>query len=111
LHIKGLERVAGFALVASPPLVDGEADKVMAEFFLLHPYRGKGIGQLVATQIFDMFKGTWQISVLPRNQLALSFWRKIISNYTDGNFHEQEKQYPDGLMIDFLFSNAAKDEA
>ncbi|BAY81195.1 hypothetical protein NIES267_06700 [Calothrix parasitica NIES-267] len=46
------ERTAGFALVASPPLVDGEADKVMTDFFLLHSYRRKGIGQLIATQIF-----------------------------------------------------------
>ncbi len=51
------ERAAGFALVASPPLVDGKADKVIAEFFLLHPYRGKGIGKLLATRVFDMFKG------------------------------------------------------
>lgn len=99
------ERAAGFALVASPPLVDGKADKVIAEFFLLHPYRGKGIGKLLATQVFDMFKGSWQVSVLPKSKPALAFWRKVISEYTNDKFHEQEQKYPDELMIDFFFSS------
>lgn len=100
------ERPAGFALVASPPLVDGEADKVFYEFFLYHPYRGKGIGRLAATKVFDLFRGSWQLNVLPRHKPALAFWRKVLSDYTNGLYDEQERQYPDGPTIDFLFSNA-----
>lgn len=58
-----------------------------------------------------MFKGSWQVSVLPLNKPALAFLCKVISEYTNDKFHEQEQQYRDGLMIDLLFSNAATGEA
>ncbi|MEM9945556.1 MAG: hypothetical protein AAF810_05775 [Cyanobacteria bacterium P01_D01_bin.36] len=45
------ERPAGFALVALTPLVDGDADQELVDFFLFYPYRGKGIGREAAIRV------------------------------------------------------------
>src|SRR5437764_14513166 len=49
-------RWAGFALVMrrTALLFDGEATW-MAEFFVMRKYRRRGIGEYVATQLFDRF--------------------------------------------------------
>lgn len=75
------ERLAGFALIAAPPLVDGDADWELTEFFLFHPYRGKGICRQAAIQLFDSFSGSWQLSVMNEHDAALAFWRKVLPNY------------------------------
>ena len=74
-------RPAGFALVASPPLVDGDADKELVEFFLFHPYRNKGIGKRAALQVFDKHRGSWQLSVMNKHSSALGFWKHILAGY------------------------------
>ncbi|MEO0801057.1 MAG: hypothetical protein AAFY57_02105 [Cyanobacteria bacterium J06642_2] len=74
-------RPAGFALVASPPLVDGDADKELVEFFLFHLYRNKGIGKRAALQVFDKHRGSWQLSVLNKHSSALGFWKNVLTSY------------------------------
>ncbi len=60
----------------------------MGEFFILAKFQNKGIGQLVATEIWKMHPGLWEVSVIPENQKGLTFWRKAISNFADGNYQE-----------------------
>src|SRR5215471_11633273 len=64
-------RIAGFALVqqiaASPSTYD------MGEFFILRKYRRAGIGGAVARDLFDRFKGAWQVRELPANTSAQMF--------------------------------------
>ena len=33
-----------------------------------------------------MYKGKWQIKVVPSSPKAESFWKKTISDYTDNNY-------------------------
>ena len=74
------ERPAGFALVAAPPLVDGDMDKMLLEFFLFHPYRGKGLGRAAAHKVFAQFAGSWELSVITSNTPALEFWKATLED-------------------------------
>ncbi|HHP7229497.1 MAG TPA: GNAT family N-acetyltransferase [Xenococcaceae cyanobacterium] len=96
--------LAGFTLVASPPLIEGKSDKLIHDFFLFHAFRGKGIGQVAASQVFETFKGSWQLRVLPENKPALKFWQKTVSSYSGGNFVLDEEQLQGTPMISFTFT-------
>lgn len=63
----------------------------MGEFFILAKFQGKGLGQLVASEVWRMHRGLWEISVIPENKKGLHFWRKTISNFTNGNYKEEIK--------------------
>lgn len=79
--------LAGFAMVYQPmdlPVTDWR----MGEFFILNKFKGKGVGQTVAYQLFNQFKGKWSVPVIPQNQGALAFWQHIISKYSANAFTE-----------------------
>lgn len=63
----------------------------MSEFFILAKFQGKGIGEQVAHQIFEMYQGLWEVSVIPENKSALAFWRKVVSKFTGGLYLEEVK--------------------
>lgn len=63
----------------------------MGEFFILGKFQGTGVGRQVAHQIWNMYPGSWEISVIPENKQALTFWRKAISSFTDGEYSEEIK--------------------
>ena len=63
----------------------------MGEFFILAKFQGKGIGRAVAHQIWHMHPGTWEVSVIPENKTALTFWRNAISIFTGGKYFEEMK--------------------
>ena len=81
---------AGFALVnaaPSPHIVPG-ADYRLSEFFVLRTFRRAGVGRRAAFALFDRFPGMWEIRELPRNSLAVAFWRTIIGQYAGGRYEE-----------------------
>jgi predicted acetyltransferase len=81
--------LAGFVLVARYNYLTGLKDTwVMAEFFIMHKYRRQGIGEYVARYIFDQFPGAWQVGQIYENLSAISFWRKVINQYSQGDFQE-----------------------
>lgn len=80
--------LAGFAIVDKDS-IDPSVDFNMAQFFILRTYKRKGLGKLIAFQCFEKFKGTWEVHVLPKNEIARHFWRSIISEYTKNNFNEK----------------------
>ena len=61
----------------------------MAEFFVIRKYRRKGFGRLVAEQVFNLHRGNWEVYQMEANTPAQAFWRKIISDYTKGQFSER----------------------
>lgn len=83
-------RRLGFALVnqAPSPHLGPGMDFRMSEFFVLRPYRGRGIGRGAVFALFDRFRGKWEISELPRNAPAISFWRRVIGEYGGGRHQE-----------------------
>jgi predicted acetyltransferase/RimJ/RimL family protein N-acetyltransferase len=79
--------IAGFAIVDKKGS-NSEIEFNMAQFFILRKFKSKGIGRLVAYQCFDMFRGVWEVMVIPGNEGAYQFWRSIIKKYTGNDFVE-----------------------
>ena len=95
---------AGFALVRLVSHMTGEhgvAD--MTEFFVMRKYRRKGVGRLVARQVFGLFPGPWEVRVMDTNIPAQAFWRRTIGEHTRGVFEERwsdDEQWR-GLVLSF----------
>jgi predicted acetyltransferase len=66
----------------------------VAEFFVLRKFKGRGIGRIAATMIFDRFRGPWEVMQLLENSGAIAFWRKVIAAYTGGRYHEARRYAP-----------------
>jgi predicted acetyltransferase len=80
---------AGFGLVDPDVSLPGN-DFWMGQFFVMKRYRRVGVGTQGACAIFDQFRGKWEIGQMPLNYPAQAFWRRTISEYTNGNFVEHE---------------------
>lgn len=89
--IRVYDKIAGFVFV-NLNHEEGKAPNThgISEFFVMKKYRNKGVGEEVARQIFDMFPGKWQIGQTNGNIPAQNFWRKVISNYTNGHFTDSK---------------------
>ncbi len=98
------EETAGFALVRGNH-DENDIDYSIAEFFVLRKFRGKSVGENVAGQLFDSFRGRWKVGQLADNAPAIAFWRKIIGRYTKGAFQEKEENSPWGPMNEIFFNN------
>ena len=79
-------RLAGFVMVRDRTNT-GIAHEI-AEFFIMRKYRRHGVGKNVAWRIFDMLAGKWRVSEVEENKSAQTFWRTVISEYTDGKYDE-----------------------
>jgi aminoglycoside 6'-N-acetyltransferase I len=101
-------RPAGFNLVAAQPRlpVGIEADFIVHEFFVLHAYRGKGVGERAAIQGFDRHRGKWEIVTWPSHGRAVAFWRRVLSSYASNGHSEEEIDHPWGRRIAFRLDNA-----
>lgn len=89
--VRADDKLAGFVLVTRYNYLTRLKDNwVIAEFFVLRKYRRKGIGDLVARFIFDLFPGAWQVGEIFENKPAIAFWRNVIAHYTHGKFQEYQ---------------------
>jgi predicted acetyltransferase len=89
--LQGTERV-GFAMVARslPGMKRPDAaDYRMAEFFVGRLHRRLGIGSGAVQLIFSRFAGTWEVMEYMRNPGAVTFWRRVVSAYTQGRYRER----------------------
>ena len=78
----------GFALVSKPVMKTADVDYRLAEFYVDRASRRHGVGREAAELIFNRFDGRWEIVEMLRNQVAVSFWRAVVSAYTHGQFKE-----------------------
>jgi len=97
-------KLAGFVMVRQ--LDPGQAEYHVAEFFILRKYRGHGLGRQVAFWVFDHFPGKWRVSEETCNLPAQAFWRKIIAEYTAGNFTDTFIDIPDWRGPSQLFHSS-----
>ena len=82
---------AGFALVKR--MSDAPALFDMGEFFVARQYRRRGVGQHLATTLFDRLAGRWEVREMPANKPAQAFWRRIIADYSGGDFAEAQEDF------------------
>ena len=75
--------------------------KCVAEFLIMPKYRRHHLGKKVAYDVFEMFKGDWEVQPMENNPIAYSFWKNIIEEYTKGNFITKN----DGIEDVFVFNN------
>ncbi len=78
----------GFALVNKWSPIAG-ADWAIAEFFVIAPYRRRGIGERAAREVFAHHKGTWHVAEMRENRAARAFWRKVIGRSTSQRYEER----------------------
>ena len=101
---------AGFALVKR--IAEAPAIFDMGEFFIGRQHRRRGIGQRVATSLFDRFTGDWEVREMPTNIPAQKFWRRIIADYSGGAFTEAREGFAayDGreFIVQRFHTRAAK---
>lgn len=102
-------RLAGFVLIDDVG-VNTLADYNMAEFFILQKYRRKGIGTYVAHNLFDQLKGNWEVSQAPFHKAAHEFWRKVVAEYTSGDYRESTEVSKNhgGTWVVQRFNNQSK---
>lgn len=98
---------AGFIFIATPPYTPKETDYYVNEFFILRPFRGKGIGSYAASRVFDKFKGRWYLFTNPseKNIAGQKFWKKTVSKYTNDKYEEFYGETFDGNKLIFKFNN------
>jgi predicted acetyltransferase len=82
---------AGFAMVARGGLSFGRppVDYRMAEFFVSRAQRRLGVGRSAVPLILDRFAGRWEIVEYQRNPGAVDFWRRVVAQYTRGDYQER----------------------
>lgn len=85
--IRADNKPVGFAIVnPGPKMLTEGIDYDLLDFFLVAKYRGKGIGRQAAVQVFEHYRGVWEVFQLARNTAAIAFWHRVISEYTNGDF-------------------------
>jgi predicted acetyltransferase len=84
------ERPVGFAFVGQAPFpyMTPGRDYHLSEFFIIRSERRHGLGRRAAMAVFDRFQGVWELSELRANEAAIAFWRRVVSEYTRGDFQE-----------------------
>lgn len=102
IHIEN--KIVGFVLIDDEFMVLDDKKDVpcydFSEMFILNAYKKKGYGEIVAKQIFDMYKGNWEIRPVPRSEGASRFWLKVVKKYTNDNYKENYPK-PNRLVITF----------
>jgi predicted acetyltransferase len=88
--VRGAEPV-GFARVlrVGAGATQPRPDYRMAEFFIARATRRLGIGRTAVPLILSRFAGRWEISEYLRNSVAVTFWRRVVTAYTQGRYQER----------------------
>jgi len=94
------ETLAGLAMVRIFP-EDGKIINSIAEFWIMRRYRRNHYGREAAFLIFNLHRGLWNVCQEINNKPAQSFWKKVIAEYTGGNFYQTTKHYWEGPVLEF----------
>lgn len=93
---KETNKILGFAMVNTYVQVFENGHSI-AEFMVIPKYRKNHIGKKVAFELFDRYRGNWEVSPSYNSCSALFFWNKVVKDYTGSNY-----KFENDL---FLFNN------
>ena len=85
--------LAGFVFLDKKGIIP-TSNWSIAEFFILNKFQGKGIGKLIAYQLWSTHPGCWELSIIAENTNAIGFWRHTVSHYMHGKYSEEIKMVP-----------------
>lgn len=89
-------KLLGFAMVNTYMQIFDNGHSI-AEFMVIPKYRRNKIGTKVALELFNKYKGNWEVKPSFNNHKAYLFWKKVVEDYTHNNF-----EFKDGI---FTFTN------
>lgn len=75
----------------------------IAGFFVINKCRKIGAGTFMASKMFELYKGKWEVRTLVKNEKAQKFWRNTIKNFINNNF--EEKYIRDNSRLAVYFEN------
>jgi predicted acetyltransferase len=82
--------IAGFLIVLLENLdIDPDPTHVIYDFMIIKKFRRSGIGYAAAIKAFELYKANWKIAQMKTNTPAISFWRKVIKDFTKDNYSER----------------------
>ena len=93
---KETNKILGFAMVNTYVQVFENGHSI-AEFMVIPKYRKNNIGKKVAFELFDRYRGNWEVSPSYNSCSALFFWNKVVKDYISSNY-----KFENDL---FLFNN------
>lgn len=99
-NLAGFVLVNDFCYLCKP----GEA-RAISEFFVMKKYRRMGVGEVAARTVFEMFPGKWEVVQHPENKSSITFWEKVISEITRGQYRKLEAETEDWTGQALIFSN------
>ena len=108
LFIAADETTLGFALIKTNRTLkgpDGCTDTVMnllAEFYVLRPWRRKGIGTTAARMVFRAYPGAWVVTTWP-NGPQVAFWRHVMNHIPETDFQEYRPGEHEGFPGQFVW--------
>ena len=86
------------------PVVIADTTNLSEEEWL--EYRRTGIGRQAVKELFDKFKGSWQLKYHPKNTASVKFWNAVVGEYTGGKYEQIKScpgtEYADGTPGDIL---------
>jgi len=88
----------GFVLVSTEGTQPGTMYTI-EEFFIMRKFRKRGLGQKVAFDILNRFRGKWEVREVVQNEPAIAFWRKVIERYTQGRYTELPEPVQHGKYV------------
>lgn len=92
-------KLAGFVLER----FNEENFNEIAEFFVINKYRKMGAGTFMAKEMFNRYKGRWEIRTLLKNKKAQEFWKKVVKEVSNGKY--EEKLIRNNSRYAFYFEN------
>lgn len=105
--IKANGQLAGFVLINGfCYLYENVQAHAIAEFFVMRKYRRYGIGKTAATQVFDQFKGNWEVLQHGNNDASKLFWKNVIHTYTSGSYEIKDVTTEHWIGQGMVFNNA-----
>lgn len=90
--------LAGFVIIK---YLSEEEIYYLNHFFILRKYRRNNIGKQAAIKAFRLYMGKWRVSEFDWNTPAQIFWRKVIKEYTNDQYHEIRRKDNKGPAQEF----------
>lgn len=93
---KASNKLLGFAMINTYMQIYDSGHSI-AEYMVIPKYRRNRIGKTVAMELFNRYRGNWEVKPSFNSKKAYLFWENVVKEYTDNNY-----DFKNGI---FLFIN------
>jgi len=93
---KESNKILGFAMVNTYMQIYDDGHSI-AEYLVIPKYRRNKIGKTVAIDLFNRYRGNWEVRPSLNSKKAYLFWENVVKEYTKDNY-----EFKEGI---FIFNN------